>query len=249
LTSCKDKIRLVANHRRQSINKTLSLPRLQSSKKRVGAIQSYLHHIKPSIGVGLKILVGDPSFFPLDGQTKGGVVVGTTTTIRAVAGTVGVASVGAETTRVVVAGAVIAGAAPIGAATAGATTTGAMTVGVVNVGAMTSGEMTTRAAAAGAATARVVTTGATTARVVTTRVVAAGVATAGAMTTREMATGTIVKVEVEKSVATRVGTKHYFIYFPRATTIESAKVGCDCRGNKTCRDYRNNSREKKLGYI
>ena len=37
-----------------------------------------MHHIKPSIGVGFKILVGDPLFFPLDGQTKGGVVVGTT---------------------------------------------------------------------------------------------------------------------------------------------------------------------------
>ena len=36
-----------------------------------------MHHIKPSIGVGLKILVGVPLFFPLDGQTKGGVVVGT----------------------------------------------------------------------------------------------------------------------------------------------------------------------------
>ena len=37
-----------------------------------------MHHIKPSIGVGFKILVGAPLFFPLDGQTKGGVVVGTT---------------------------------------------------------------------------------------------------------------------------------------------------------------------------
>ena len=55
-----------------------SIPHLQSSKKRLGAIQSYFHHIKPSIGVGFKILVGDPLFCPLDGQTKGGVVVGTT---------------------------------------------------------------------------------------------------------------------------------------------------------------------------
>jgi hypothetical protein len=34
--------------------------------------------IKLFIGVGFKILVGAPLFFPLDGQTKGGVVVGTT---------------------------------------------------------------------------------------------------------------------------------------------------------------------------
>ena len=71
-------VRPVANHRRQSINKAhLTLP-LQSSKKIIGAIQPYLHHIKPSIAVGFKILVGAPLFFPLDGQTKGGVVVGTT---------------------------------------------------------------------------------------------------------------------------------------------------------------------------
>lgn len=37
-----------------------------------------MHYIQPSIGVGFKILVGAPLFFPLDGQTKGGVVVGTT---------------------------------------------------------------------------------------------------------------------------------------------------------------------------
>ena len=37
-----------------------------------------MHHIKPSIGIGFKILVGAPLFFPLEGQTKGGVVVGTT---------------------------------------------------------------------------------------------------------------------------------------------------------------------------
>ena len=78
MTSCEDKIRPVANHRRQSINKAHSISHLQLSKKRLGAIQSYLHHIKPSIGVGFKILVGAPLFFPLDGQTKGGVVVGTT---------------------------------------------------------------------------------------------------------------------------------------------------------------------------
>ena len=71
-------VRLVANRRRQSINKVhLTLP-LQSSKKRIGVFHPYLHHIKPSIGVGFKILVGAPLFFPLDGQTKGGVVVGTT---------------------------------------------------------------------------------------------------------------------------------------------------------------------------
>ena len=64
-------VRPVSNHRRQSINKSLSTLHLQSSKKRLGEIQSYLHHIKPSIGVGFKILVGDPLFFPLDGQTKG----------------------------------------------------------------------------------------------------------------------------------------------------------------------------------
>ena len=46
--------------------------------KRIGAIQPYLHHIKPSIGVGFKILVGAPLFFPLDGHIQGGVVVGTT---------------------------------------------------------------------------------------------------------------------------------------------------------------------------
>ena len=64
-------------NRRQNINKAHSIPYLGSSKKRVGAIQSYLHYIQPSIGVGFKILVGDPLFFPLDCQTKGGVVVGT----------------------------------------------------------------------------------------------------------------------------------------------------------------------------
>ena len=78
MTSYEDKIRLVANQRRQSINKAHPIPHLQSSKKRLGAVQSYLHHIKPSIGVGFKILVGAPLFFPLDGPTKGGVVVGTT---------------------------------------------------------------------------------------------------------------------------------------------------------------------------
>ena len=36
-----------------------------------------MHHIKLSIGVGFKILVGPHLFCPLDGQTKGGVVVGT----------------------------------------------------------------------------------------------------------------------------------------------------------------------------
>jgi hypothetical protein len=72
------RVRPVSNRRRQSIIKShLTLP-LQSSKKRIGAIQPYLHHIKPSIGVGCKILVGALLFFPLDGQTKGGVVVGTT---------------------------------------------------------------------------------------------------------------------------------------------------------------------------
>ena len=71
-------VRPVANHRRQRINKVHSTTHLQSSKKRLGPIQSYLHHIKPSIGVGFKILVGAPLFFPLDGQTKGVVVVGTT---------------------------------------------------------------------------------------------------------------------------------------------------------------------------
>ena len=71
-------IRAVANHRRQSIDKAHSTSHLQSSKNKLGAIQSYLHHIKPSIGVRFKILVGAPLFFPLDGQTKGGVVVGTT---------------------------------------------------------------------------------------------------------------------------------------------------------------------------
>ena len=70
-------VRPVANHRRQSNNKAhLTLP-LQKSKKRQGAIQPYVNHIKPSIVVGFKILVGSPLFFPLDGQTKGGVVVGT----------------------------------------------------------------------------------------------------------------------------------------------------------------------------
>jgi hypothetical protein len=82
LTSCEDKIRPVANHQRQSINKAHSIPHLQLSKKRLGAIQSYLHHIKPSIGVRFKILVEAPLFFPLDGQTKGGVVVGTIGSLR-----------------------------------------------------------------------------------------------------------------------------------------------------------------------
>ena len=68
----------MANHRRQSINKSHSIPHLQLSKKSIGVIQSYLHNIKPSIGVGLKILVGSHLFFLLDGQTKGGVGLGTT---------------------------------------------------------------------------------------------------------------------------------------------------------------------------
>ena len=71
-------VRPVANHRRRSINKALSTSHLQSSKKILGEIQSDLHHIKPSISVRFKILVGAPLFFPLDGQTKEGVVVGTT---------------------------------------------------------------------------------------------------------------------------------------------------------------------------
>ena len=78
LTSCEDKIRPVANHQRQSINKAHLIPHLQLSKNILGAIQSYLHHIKPSIGVRFNILVGAPLFFPLDGQTEGGVVLGTT---------------------------------------------------------------------------------------------------------------------------------------------------------------------------
>ena len=71
-------VRPVTNHRRQSINKALSTLHLQSSKKKLEAIQSYLHNIKHSIGVGFKILVGAPLFFPLYGQTKVGVVVGIT---------------------------------------------------------------------------------------------------------------------------------------------------------------------------
>ena len=67
----------MANHRRQSINKSHSIPYLKSLEKRLGAIQSYLHDIKPSIGVGFKILVGAPLFFLLEGQNKGGVVLGT----------------------------------------------------------------------------------------------------------------------------------------------------------------------------
>ena len=53
-----DKIRPVANHRRKSMNKAHPIPHLQLSKKRLEAIQSYFHHIKPSIGVRFKILVG-----------------------------------------------------------------------------------------------------------------------------------------------------------------------------------------------
>ena len=71
-------VRPIANCSRQSINKAHSSSHPQSSKKRIGAIQYYLHHIKPSIGVGFKILVGAPLFFLLDGQTKGGFVVDTT---------------------------------------------------------------------------------------------------------------------------------------------------------------------------
>ena len=59
------------------MNKAHSIPYLRSLKKRVGEIQSYLHYIQPSIGVGFPILVGAPLFFPLDGQTKWGVVVTT----------------------------------------------------------------------------------------------------------------------------------------------------------------------------
>ena len=70
--------RPVAIHRRQSIDKMHTTLHLQSSKKRLGSIISHSYHIKPSIGVGFKILVGIPLFCPLDGQTKGGVVVGTT---------------------------------------------------------------------------------------------------------------------------------------------------------------------------
>ena len=72
-------VRLVANRRRQSINKAHLTLHHQSSRERIGAIKPYFHHIKPSMGVGFKILVGSPLFFPLDGQTKGGVVVGTIT--------------------------------------------------------------------------------------------------------------------------------------------------------------------------
>ena len=65
-------------HQRQSINKAhLTLP-LQSSRKIIGAIQPYLHHRKSYIALRFKNLVGAPLFFPLDGQTKGGVVMGTT---------------------------------------------------------------------------------------------------------------------------------------------------------------------------
>ena len=78
MTSREDKIRSIANHRRQSINKAHSIPYLKSSNKRLGEVQSYLHYTQPSIGVGFQILVGAPLFFPLDGQSKGGVVVGTT---------------------------------------------------------------------------------------------------------------------------------------------------------------------------
>ena len=78
MTLGEDKIRPVANHRRQSINKAHLIPYLNSLKTRLGAFQSYLHLIQPSTYVGFKILVGAPLFFPLDGQTKGGVVVGTT---------------------------------------------------------------------------------------------------------------------------------------------------------------------------
>jgi hypothetical protein len=42
-----------------------------------------LHLIQPSIDVGFKNLVGAALFFPLDGQTKGEVVVGTTRSLRA----------------------------------------------------------------------------------------------------------------------------------------------------------------------
>ena len=71
-------VRPVANYWIQSIDKTHLTSHLQSSKNRQGSIQSYLHHIKPSIGVRFKILVGAPLLFPLHGETKGGVVVGTT---------------------------------------------------------------------------------------------------------------------------------------------------------------------------
>ena len=68
----------MANHQRQSINKAHLIPYLKQSEKRLGAIQTYLHYIQPAIGVGFKNLVGAPLFCPLDSQTKGGVVVGTT---------------------------------------------------------------------------------------------------------------------------------------------------------------------------
>ena len=58
-----------------------------------------------------------------------------------------------------------------------------------------------------------------------------------------------VAVEAEKSVATRVVTKHYFIYSQRATTVESAKVGCDCRDNSREKNlviYKKNWKEKML---
>ena len=66
------------------MNKAHSIPYLKSLKKRLGEIQPYLYHIKASIGVGFKILVGAPLIFPLDGQTKGGVVVGTAKPIIAI---------------------------------------------------------------------------------------------------------------------------------------------------------------------
>ena len=82
MTSCEDNIRPVANHQRQSIDKAHSFPYLKLSKTRLGSIQTYLNYIQPSIGVGFKILVGAPLFCPLDGETKGGVVVGRTDSMK-----------------------------------------------------------------------------------------------------------------------------------------------------------------------
>ena len=72
-------VRPVANHQKQNIDKTHTTSHLQSSEENVRSsliIFTYLQTLhKCRIQ---KILVGDPLFFPLDGQTKGGVVLGTT---------------------------------------------------------------------------------------------------------------------------------------------------------------------------
>ena len=78
LTSCEDKIRPVANHRRQSINKAHPIQHLQLSKKRLRSNSILFASYQTLLRCNIQNFGRAPLFFPLDVQTKGGFVVGTT---------------------------------------------------------------------------------------------------------------------------------------------------------------------------